>query len=344
VGACNGTVAAGSPIDTSSPGGKVFSLAVFDVAGNETTVQVNYTVVPNSAPVAPTSIPAQTALEGSSYGYAVPQFSDPNGDVLTYAFSGLPSWLRVYNPTANPRYLQGTPPYTESGANSSRTYWITVTATDPGGLRASRSFSLTVQNVNAPPTRPDSIPAQMALEGQYYGYSVPVFPDPDGDAVSYSFSGLPSWLTVYNPASNPRYLYGRPPATESGPNVNKVYWITVTASDPSGSTASRAFSLTVQNANNPPVAPVIPDASFVEGQYMSYTGPQFFDPDYDTLTYTYTGLPSWLVVHNPASNPRFLYGRAPAGTAGQSWLVTLTATDPVGGSASQTFTVRIRTP
>jgi hypothetical protein len=344
VASCTGTVANGAAIDTASEGAKVFAVTAVDVAGNETTVQVNYTVVPNAAPVAPASIPAQTATEGASYGYAVPQFSDPNGDVLTYAFSGLPAWLRVYNPTANPRYLQGTPPYSESGANSNRTYWITVTATDPGGLRASRSFSLTVQNVNAPPSRPNSIPPQTALEGQFYGYSVPVFPDPDGDAVSYSFSGLPSWLTVYNPASNPRYLYGRPPATESGPNVNKVYWITVTASDPHGNTSSRAFSLTVQNVNNPPVAPVIPDATAIEGQYLSYTAPRFFDPDYDTLTYSFTGLPSWLTVYNPASNPRFLYGRPPTGTASQSWVVTLTATDPSGGSASQTFTVRVQAP
>lgn len=126
--------------------------------------------------------------------------------------------------------------------------------------------------------------------------------------------------------------------------MNKVYWITVTASDPSGSTSSRGFSLTVQNVNNPPVAPVIPDASVVEGQFLSYTPPRFVDPDYDTLTYTYTGLPTWLVVYNPVSSPRFLYGRAPAGTVGQSWVVTLTATDPMGGSASQTFAVRVDAP
>jgi len=149
----------------------------------------------------------------------------------------------------NPRYLMGTPPYTESGANTNRTYWITVRATDQLGASSERTFSLTVLNTNGPPLRPDSIPPQSATEGQYFSYSVPVFPDPDGDPVTYASDGLPPWLVVYNPSANPRYLYGRPPYTESGPTVNKVYWITVTASDPNGNHSSRAFSLTVLNAD-----------------------------------------------------------------------------------------------
>ena len=215
-------------------GRTTFSLAVVNV---------------NARPVPPASIPAQTATEGLNFGYSVPEFVDPDGTPVTYTFTGLPAWLSVLNPAVSPRYLNGTAPYTESGLNNNRTYWITVRATDPIGAYSERILSLTVLNRNGPPTRPSSIPPQVATEGQYFSYSVPVFPDPDGEVVTYSYSGLPSWLVVYNPTGNPRFLYGRPPFTESGPNANRVYWITVTAADPNGYSSSRAFSLTVLNAN-----------------------------------------------------------------------------------------------
>jgi photosystem II stability/assembly factor-like uncharacterized protein len=203
----------------------------------------------NARPVPPSSIPAKSATEGVSFGYSVPEFYDPESETLTYSYTGLPTWLAVQNAAVNPRYLAGVPPYTESGANDIRSYWITVRASDPHGAYSERTFQLTVLNANGPPLRPDSISATVATEGQYFSYSVPVFPDPDGEVVTYSYSGLPSWLVVYNPAANPRFLYGRPPFTESGPNVNKVYWITVTATDPNGYYSSRAFSLTVLNAD-----------------------------------------------------------------------------------------------
>ncbi len=297
-----------------------------------------------AAPIAPT-IAAQQLTEGVTGSFSVPAFSDPDGDTLSYAYAGLPSWLTVYNPTVNPRYLLGTPPYTESGSSTNKTYWITVTASDPAGERASKAFSLTVLNANGPPARPDGIPAQTAYEDAYFSYTIPAFADPDGDAVSYSFVGLPARLAVYNPASNPRYLYGRPPATESGPTVNKIYWITATASDAFGHSASRAFQLTVQNVNRPPIAPVIADQIAVEQQQFSLAVPRFMDPDYDTLDYAFDGLPHWLSVYNPASNPRFLNGRAPALGANafrrKLGPITAVARDPSGAVAQQSFGVAI---
>lgn len=221
-----------------------------DPSGNKSSTSFTLSIVNvNATPVAPDAIPAQYAPEGLLFSYGVPPFTDPDGDALDYSYSGLPPWLSVANPTANPRYLMGTPPYTDSGPVSEKTYWITVTATDPFGKMAARSFSLTVNNRNGPPQRPESIPPQTAVEGQYFSYAVPVFPDPDGEPVTYTFTGLPGWLSVYNPDVNPRFLYGRPPFTESGPTTNKVYWIMVTATDPNNLSSSRAFTLTVLNAN-----------------------------------------------------------------------------------------------
>jgi hypothetical protein len=40
----------------------------------------------------------------------------------------------------------------------------------------------------------------------------------------------------------------------------------------------------------------------------------------------------------------YIAGRAPTGTAGQAYAVTLTATDPKGASASDTFIVSVKAP
>jgi hypothetical protein len=298
----------------------------------------------NATPAAPASIPAQTATEGVSYGYTVPQFSDLDGDALTYTFSGLPSWLTVPYPTQNPRYIAGKAPFTTSSATNDRSYTITVTARDPSGAQASKSFGLTVLNANGPPVPPASIPAQTASEGVSFGYTLPQFTDPDADTLTYTFSGLPSWLTVPYPAQNPRYLAGRPPFNVSTAAGNRVYTITFIATDPRGLQSSRTFTVTVLNVNATPAARPIPDLEVVEGNVLQYTAPQFSDADGDSLTYVYTGLPAWLTVPYPTQNPRYISGRAPAGSAGQEYAVTLTASDPQAATASDTFLVRVRAP
>ena len=116
-----------------------------DPAGQTASKSFTLTVVNvDLAPVAPASIPNQTAVEDMTFGYTVPAFTSGDGDVLTYSFSGLPAWLIVSDPTGNPRYLSGTPPRTETTAHSTRTYPITVTGTDPGSQFASQSFNLVV--------------------------------------------------------------------------------------------------------------------------------------------------------------------------------------------------------
>ena len=100
----------------------------------------------NRPPVPPT-IADQTAYEGSAFSLNAPRFYDPDGDPMTYSFSGLPSWLKVTNPSVNDRYISGRPPYTEATPGNPAVYVITMTATDAGGATASKPFNLTVNDV-----------------------------------------------------------------------------------------------------------------------------------------------------------------------------------------------------
>ena len=291
----------------------------------------------------PPAIPAQSATEYQSFGYTVPSFTDPNGDPLTYAFSGLPAWLTVCNPSENPRYLCGRPPYSESSLTADKSYTITLTAKDPDQNEASASFTLTVLNVNRLPVPPTSIPDQVVKEGTSYGYTLPAFSEPDGDSLTYEFQGLPGWLTVCYPAQNRRYLCGRPPLTETGPNVTKEYPITVVATDPASAQATKSFRVLVTN-NAPPQAPVIPEQSVSEYASYGYTAPAFTDDD-ASLTYTFSGLPAWLKVCYPTQNPRYLCGRPPytesTHAANKSYSIGYVARDPAGQTTGTTIALTV---
>jgi hypothetical protein len=204
-------------------------------------------LVTNNAPPQAPVIPAQSVSEYASYGYTAPAFTDDDAS-LTYTFTGLPSWLKVCYPTQNPRYLCGRPPYTESTYASNKSYSIGYAARDPAGQTTGTTIALTVLNANRPPVAPASIPGQTATEGVSFGYTAPPFTDPDGDALSYTFSGLPGWLSVCYPTQNPRYLCGRPPFTEASPSVPKVYTIVQRATDTTGAFAEQSFTLTVLDA------------------------------------------------------------------------------------------------
>ncbi|MBC2605580.1 putative Ig domain-containing protein [Pelagicoccus albus] len=89
----------------------------------------------NSAPVAST-LSDYTLSEGEALSYTFPAFTDPDGDTVSYAVSGSPSWI-----SRSGRTFSGTAP-SGSGGNS---WTVTVTGSDPSGASASASFTITVE-------------------------------------------------------------------------------------------------------------------------------------------------------------------------------------------------------
>ncbi|MCH6258625.1 putative Ig domain-containing protein, partial [Puniceicoccaceae bacterium K14] len=105
--------------------------------------------------------------------------------------------------------------------------------------------------------------------GESWQYDVSsVFSDPDGDALVYSFSGLPSWVAV-----NGSTLSGVP---DSG-DVAQVS-ITVTAADPFGEFVEDSFTLTVKASNLPiRVASYGPNGTHWPGQVSNIETPYMYD-------------------------------------------------------------------
>ena len=318
---------------------------------------------PNRAPVLSIPIPNRSATEAVVSYYTVPAntFYDPDGDGLSYSatFSTggtLPTWIS-FNPAT--RLFTFNPAYGNAG-----TYDIRVTANDGNGGTQSDIFRLTVgAGANRLPSVGTLIPNLSANEGQAFSYTVPsnAFTDPDGNSFSYTAflvteqlvqtqpypepefelieieTALPSWLT-FNPST--RTFTG----TRNGITTDEVLDIRLYATEVGTSEAyrvSQEFSLTVQAANDAPVLSNPPQSTYIAAPGSAYTldlpSNVFTDPNGDSLTYSASGLPSWLSF--TASTVRFT-GTPSTAHIGAS-TITLTATDPDGASRSTTFTLRV---
>ncbi|HRO63227.1 putative Ig domain-containing protein, partial [Thermomonas sp.] len=324
-----------------SPGSRTFSgtspeagswtltVTAQDPAG--ASVSTNFSVTAGSAidnepPVVANPIPDQSATVGQAWAYAFPAntFSDPEGQALTYTAGGMPPWMSF---NATTRKFSGTP----SAAGS---WTVAVTAQDPSGASVNLTFEVTASvAVNQPPVVANPIPDQSATVGQPWIYKVPVntFSDPDGQALTLTVSGMPSWMSF----TQPRRFTGIPPEAGS-------WTLTVTAQDPSGGTVSDVFvvTATAPSGGGGNAAPYqnLP----LEDQYetLNYTFPAdtFVDPDGDMLTYTYsvTPLGGQASIHFDAATRTFT-GSPGGGLLGKTYTITVTASDDHGHSASGQF-------
>lgn len=211
-----------------------------DQGGLRTSDSARLTIEQNLAPVYASGGANATLAEGGNFYLRPAAFTDPNKfDALTLSVtradgSALPSWMS-YDVRNN--YLTGSAGYDDSG-----TYALKVTATDLGGLTASRPFEVIVTNTNRAPLLAAALAPLALSEGVPFSYSVPAgsFTDPDaGDSGTYSAAQLPAWL-AFDAAT--RTLSGTPVFSEAGFSVELRY------TDAGGLAAAAALALTVRQA------------------------------------------------------------------------------------------------
>ncbi|MCH6259456.1 putative Ig domain-containing protein, partial [Puniceicoccaceae bacterium K14] len=115
-----------------------------------------------------------------------------------------------------------------------RVYWVVDSSR--GSVAPSLALEMGVFN-SAPELVGSGLLDDTVTVGESWQYDVSsVFSDPDGDALVYTFSGLPSWVAV-----NGSTLSGVP---DSG-DVAQI-GIIVTATDPFGEFVEDSFTLTVE--------------------------------------------------------------------------------------------------
>lgn len=301
-----------------APGTAVVTVVATDPGGLEAR-QSFQVVVPNRPPNAVGAIDDRELMVGD---YAVVDvaglFSEPDGQPLRYSAAADPNRLAVS--------MEGTVVTVVAVAKG--TVEVTVTATDPGGLAARLTFRVTVPN--RPPVAVDSIAAREVMVEHADTVDVsPFFSDSDGDPLVYTADvseGGVVWATVSGST-----------VTVTGLAKGEAV-VTITATDDEGLTAEQSFAVTVPN--RPPVATdTIPSRMIYKNQADTLDLAAWFaDPDGDPLTWAAEVADARVVALDLTESVATLIVTPLA--EGET-VVTVTATDPEGLSATQHFTVTV---
>ncbi|TNJ33223.1 putative Ig domain-containing protein [Arenimonas terrae] len=284
--------------------------------------------VTNSGPswggIAPGTVP--DGRVNTPYSFFVPVATDPEGQVLSYQEIALPPGLSFNRTT---REITGRP--TAPGAHS-----VVLVAKDPSGEEVRTAFTITVKNSSPYGNNwgnPDlGIPAPIRYLGTYsagshISESTPPPMDPEGEPLSFMLIGaLPPGL-VFNAATGT--VSGRPMS------VGDFTW-QVRVSDPHGASIVQTVHLRLLNVAPVYVGNLNTYVDLSESNIVDIdVGAHFYDPNGDSLSFSYTGRPTWLHV---SADGRQLIGTAPGGG---NKSISVTVTDSRGASIVVTFTLYI---
>lgn len=209
-------------------------------------------------------------------------------------------------------------------------YNILVMVTDSSGATFEKEWSFQVVDINYPPQFTAS-PQAYAIQNQVYVYNVKA-EDKEGDKLTYSFEGLPTWLTFNE---NTKLLTGVPHNEDV-----EDFQFKIKVSDGVKESEQTVY-ISVLNINDPPEITQYPGTQyFYTGMENSITLPanSITDPDVgDKLTFKLSGennsaLPVWMsfnpetltIIGNPPENAMGTYNlKLSATDAGRlkEWLV-----------------------
>ena len=300
-----------------SQGTVVVTVTASDASGLSAS-QTLLVTVPNRAPEAVGSIDDAETFVGESFTVALPgYFSDPDGDDLTYAANLSNSSVATVSVSGDTLRVAGV---------SQGTVVVTVTASDAGGLSASQTLLVTVPN--RAPEAVGSIDDAETFVGESFTVALPgYFSDPDGDDLTYAANLSNSSVATVSVSGDTLRVAG----VSQGTVV-----VTVTASDAGGLSATQTFSVTVPN-RAPEAVGSIDDAETFVGESFTVALPGYFsDPDGDDLTYA-ANLSNSSVATVSVSGDTLRVAGVSQGTV----VVTVTASDAGGLSATQAFAVTV---
>ena len=333
---------------TSAPDGKYRLVGDWTLAGvrgkykseNEVTVGGGGS---NRSPVTVGTIPAVTVNAGESVsGDASSYFSDPDGDALTYTASSSRTSVATTNVSGRTVTVSGV---------AEGTATIRITATDPGGLSAAQTFSVTVEaggadfetltgfkitsdggltlqtgGVYLSAGKTGCITLSGTLNGRRWEYHETWWQRDTGSGwQDVSGTKKTGRLCGYDLTSAPSGKY-RAVGDMTIAGVRGKY------------KSENEVTVGGGGSNRSPVTVgTIPAATVKAGESASVNASSYFsDPDGDALTYTASSSRT-SVATTSVSGPTVTVSGVAEGTA----TIQITATDPGGLSATQTFSVTV---
>ena len=298
------------------------TIAVYDTRGGTATQQFTLPVIDNAPPII-TSAPILSGTVGQAYNYPVAAY-DPNGDAITFTLTDAPAGMSIDGASGE---ITWTPA-------SIGVYTVEVTVTDSELAAVTQSFGLAVNdpvNNNAPVIT--SEPRQTIQAGDEFLYQLIAF-DPDGDQLTYSLISSPVGMTV---DTGGRILW-TPAAADINDPITP-YQYTVRVEDGRGGVAEQTRTLDVTEAriNSGPNITSTPPAAAVAGYEYVYDVTAD-DPDHDVLVYTLSSAPAGMTIDEQTG----LISWTPViGQIGDH-TVSVTVSDPYAASATQTYTLGVR--
>jgi hypothetical protein len=166
-------------------------------------------------------------------------------------------------------------------------------------------------------------PATQLTVGTAYSFT-PTASDPDGDTLTFTAEGLPSWLQIDGGTGR---IWGTPAMANVGTTGN----ITIDVFDSKAHTEFGPFRLTVVSPDAPPPPPVntaptisgTPGTTATVGTLYTFT-PTADDAQDDALTFEITNKPSW-ATFTPATGQ--LRGTPPTGSEGTTTGIVISVSD-----------------
>lgn len=258
----------------------------------------------NSPPVATGDAGPFVATVGVPFSNVITG-TDVDGGNLTVTHLGLPSGATLTPPsgTNGAQPLAATFNWTPTPADAGSSVGVTIVFTDPGGLQASKSFSISVPSDQPPVANAGADfsvnegQADVMLDG-----SLSI--DPDGDALSYAWvqlSGGPAVTLIDANSASPTFT--APTVALGGETLS--FELTVTAN---GKSSTDTVSVNIVNVNHPPVADAGIDQSIAEGSPVTLDGSASYDSDSDALAYAWVqvgGTPVVALADANGANPTF---------------------------------------
>ncbi len=274
--------------------------------------------VPNRAPEAVGALAGLELFRGDSGRTEVSaHFSDPDGDPLGYAAETSDPGVAVATVAG------GTVGVLATGQGEAT---VTVTASDPHGGSAARSYAVTVPN--RVPEALREMPAVRLFKGGSRGLDASAhFGDPDGDALSYAAVSSDAGVVAVSVLGD---------VVTVGAAGQGEASVTVTASDPHGGSAAETFAVTVPNRPPEVIGPIPDLGTSPGGSRVLDLSRHLRDPDGDALDYTAESSDAGVAAVWVSGAALTVSGLVD-GTAE----VTVTASDPFAASVRQDFTVTV---
>ena len=304
-------------VSGASVGSTTVAVAARDTAGLEARQSFRVTI-PNRPPVPVDTIADREVHVGDTVAVNVAAyFADPDRQELAYA--------AVASDEATVAVTVSGSNVTVAGTAVGKAT-VTVTADDPGGLRAEQVFGVTVPN-RAPVPVGEIADREVEVDSVGELDVGSYFSDPDGQVLEYSaVSSSPDLATVTVSGSV---------LTTAGVAAGRTT-VTVRATDPGGLWAEQSFGVLVPN-RAPVAVDTIGDREFHVGDTVVVHVVRYFaDPDGQELRYAAGSSSSAIATVTVSGSRMTLVGRG-VGDA----TVTVTARDPGGLEAEQRFRVTV---